>query len=118
MTEEMLPVLIMVIAAVGQALAVWLLATVLGPHQTSPAKEAPFECGNPSYGTQGKRFGIKYFLVALLFLLFDLEVVYIYPWAVLFRRLGMDGFIEMLLFLGVLVVGLAYVWKKGALEWD
>lgn len=118
MNEELLAVLLMVLAAVATGAGMWLMATVFGPHSRSAAKDAPFECGNPSYGTQGKRYSIKYFMVALLFLVFDLEVVFLYPWAVLFQKLGVEGFFEMLVFLGVLLVGLAYVWKKGALEWE
>ena len=116
--SDYFPVLILFLAALATGAGAWLAASLFGPKHHSPVKDAPFECGNPSFGTQGKRFSIKYFLVAILFLVFDLEVVFLYPWSVLFRRLGVFGMVEMLAFVLVLAVGLAYVWRKGALEWE
>lgn len=118
MSTEYLPVFVMIMAAMAVGGGAWLVASIFGPKHLSPEKEAPFECGNPSFGTQGKRFSIKYFIVAILFLVFDLEIVFLYPWAVLFRKLGLFGFLEMLVFVFVLVMGLVYVWRKGALEWE
>ncbi len=118
MSTEYMPVLIMLVVAFGVGGAAWLVATIFGPNHKSPVKDAPFECGNPSYGTQGKRFSIKFFIVAILFLVFDLEIVFIYPWSVLMRQLGLYGLLIMLPFITVLVVGLVYEWKKGALEWE
>jgi NADH-quinone oxidoreductase subunit A len=94
------------------------LNTLLGPRATSPAKRDPFECGNPPTGSAFGRFSVRFYLTAILFILFDVEVVFLYPWAVLFRDLGMFGFVEMLTFLLVLGLGLLYAWRKGALEWD
>jgi NADH-quinone oxidoreductase subunit A len=91
---------------------------LLGPRATAPSKSAPFECGNPPSGSAFGRFSIRFYLTAILFILFDVEVVFLYPWAVLFRDLGMFGFVEMLTFLLVLGIGLLYAWRKGALEWD
>jgi NADH-quinone oxidoreductase subunit A len=81
-------------------------------------KQEPFECGNVSSGPAWGRFSVKFYLAAILFIIFDVEVVFLYPWARLFRRLGMFGFVEMMIFISVLAFGLVYVWRKGALEWD
>lgn len=115
---EYFPILLLLFAATALGGTMWIVASIFGPNNPTPVKDAPFECGNPSFGTQGKRFSVKFYIVAILFLIFDLEVVFLYPWAVLFRELGWFGFIQMAVFLLILVVGLAYEWKKGALEWD
>lgn len=94
------------------------LNRLLGPRATNPAKEEAFECGNPPTGSAWGRFTVRFYMTALLFILFDVEVVFLYPWAVLFRELGPFGFFEMMTFLLVLGVGLLYAWRKGALEWD
>jgi NADH-quinone oxidoreductase subunit A len=93
-------------------------ATFLGPRRPSEIKSEAFECGNPATGPAWGRFSVKFYLTAILFIVFDVEVVFLYPWALLFRRLGMFGFIEMMLFVMILTLGLVYVWRKGALEWD
>ncbi len=94
------------------------LNRLVGPRRTSPVKSEAFECGNESSGNVwGARFAVKFYLVAILFIVFDVEVVFMYPWAVIFRELGVFGFVEMLVFISILVVGYAYAWKKGALEW-
>lgn len=101
------------------ALALTGLAAVLGPKRPSAVKGAPFECGSePSPGDPHQRFAVKFYVVALLFIVFDVETVFLYPWAVLFRDLGWFGFVEMAIFVAVLALGLLYVWKKGALEWE
>ncbi len=112
------PVLVILILAQVIALSIWALATFLGPKRHSEIKDAPFEFGNPSIGVGGKRFAVKYYMVTLFFLVFDLEAVFMYPWAVLFRDLGWFGAVEMFDFLMLLTAALAYVWKKGALEWE
>src|SRR6266542_1238192 len=94
------------------------LSSVLGPKGTNPVKHDPFECGNPATGPAFGRFSVRFYMTAILFILFDVEVVFLYPWAVLFRDLGLFGFVEMLTFLMVLGIGLLYAWRKGALEWD
>jgi len=95
------------------------LNRLLGPRVVSaPAvKSEAFECGGPSSGTAWARFPVKFYLVAILFIVFDVEVVFMYPWAVLFRELGLFGFVEMAVFMGILAVGFIYAWRKGALEW-
>jgi NADH-quinone oxidoreductase subunit A len=107
----------------------WLFAAIIvgvmvsasmlfGPRATNPVKHDPFECGNPPTGSAFGRFSVRFYMTAILFILFDVEVVFLYPWAVLFRELGIFGLVEMMTFLLVLGVGLAYAWRKGALEWD
>ena len=95
-----------------------LIATATSKLKPSPAKHIPFECGVDPVGGARQRFSVKFFLIALLFLIFDVETIFIFPWAVLFRKLGLFGFIEMTIFLFILILGLVYVWKKGALEWE
>jgi len=94
------------------------LNRLVGPRRVTAVKSEPFECGNEPRGRAwGARFGVKFYLVAILFIVFDVEVVFMYPWAVIFRELGVFGFVEMLVFMSILVVGFVYAWKKGALEW-
>jgi NADH-quinone oxidoreductase subunit A len=94
------------------------IAALACPRKVSPEKMVPFECGNDPIGDPRRRFSVKFFLIALLFIVFDVEVAFVFPWAVLFRKLGLFGFVEMAIFLGILILGLIYVWKKGALEWE
>ena len=94
------------------------IASMTGPKRPTTQKDLPFECGVDPTGDPRRRFSVKFFLVALLFLIFDVETVFIFPWAVVFRRLGLFGLIEMAIFLTILLLGLFYVWKKGALEWE
>jgi len=94
------------------------LSALLGPNRTRGAKGAAYECGLIPITDARSRFDVKFYLIAMLFILFDIEIVFMYPWAVLYRQLGWPGFVEMLVFVGILLVGLAYVWKKGALEWE
>ncbi len=91
---------------------------LIGPKRPNLIKSEPFECGNPSSGTAWGRFSVRFYLTAILFLLFDVEVIFLYPWAVELRMLGMFGFIEALIFISILVVGLVYAWGRGALDWD
>jgi len=95
-----------------------ILSHYIGPSRHSKNKDASFECGIPVHGNARIPFSVKYFLVAILFVLFDVEVIFLYPWAVNFRALGPDGLWKMLLFMGLLLVGFYYVIKKGALEWE
>jgi NADH-quinone oxidoreductase subunit A len=95
-----------------------LVARLLGPKQSSPVKDEPFESGNPPRGDARIRFPIQFYLVAMLFLIFDIEVVFLYPWAILLRELGMQGLAVMGVFLFLLTVGFVYEWKKGAMDWD
>lgn len=113
------PFLITLALALLIPFAMMGLSAILGPRKKSAVKMEPYECGViPAPGNKGGRLSIKFFVVALLFLVFDIEIVFLYPWAVVFRSLGIIGLIEMVLFIFVLVVGLVYAWKKGALEWE
>ncbi len=91
---------------------------ILGPKRPSKIKSEAFECGNPSSGSAWGRFSVRFYLTALLFLVFDVEIVFLYPWAVELRKLGMFGFVEALVFIAILAVGLIYAWQRGALDWD
>jgi NADH-quinone oxidoreductase subunit A len=91
---------------------------LLRPRRPSSVKEEAFECGNPASGPAWGRFSVKFYLTAILFIVFDVEVVFLYPWAVMFRPLGMFGFVEMAIFVLILTLGFVYVWRKGALQWD
>ncbi len=105
---------------VAGALAVILVgaATLLGPRHPSRVKSSVFECGSNPIGSARERFGVKFYLIALLFIVFDVEAVFVYPWAVLLKDLGWSGYVAMAFFAFTLVIGLAYVWKKGALEME
>ena len=94
------------------------LAAILGPKAPSPVKSEPFECGQPPLSIPTGRIAIKFYLVAILFILFDVELVFLYPWAVAYRDLGVLGLVEMGIFLGILMVGFFYAWDNGALEWQ
>jgi len=109
---------IAVLFAVAGALGVVLsfISAIVGPKKPNWEKEQNFECGSPVIGNARERFGVKFYVVALLFIVFDVEAVFLYPWAVQLRELGWPGFLAMALFALTLLVGLAYVWKKGALE--
>jgi NADH-quinone oxidoreductase subunit A len=116
--REYVAVLIMALVA-GLIPALFVaVSRFLGPRKPSAVKSEAFECGNPPTGPAWGRFSVKFYLTAILFIVFDIEVVFLYPWAILFRRLGMFGFVEMLIFVAILSLGLGYVWRKGALEWD
>lgn len=112
------PLLIILAMAFAIPALMMAIASRTGPRQPSERKMTPFECGIESVGNTRHRSSVKFFLVALLFIIFDIEAVFIYPWAVLFRDLGLFGFVEMAIFLFILLLGLFYVWKKGALEWE
>ena len=95
-----------------------LLASVLGPKKPSAVKSEPFECGKEPFSLPVGRLSIKFYLVAILFILFDVELVFLYPWAVVYRALGAPGLVQMTVFLGILMVGFFYAWDNGALEWN
>jgi NADH-quinone oxidoreductase subunit A len=118
MAHPYFPLLVLFVFAGIVVTSLLLIAQKLGPKSTSAVKQEPFESGNPPRGDARIQFPIKFYLVAMLFLIFDIEVVFLYPWAILFRRLGWFGLVEMGIFLSVLIIALIYVWKKGALEWE
>jgi NADH-quinone oxidoreductase subunit A len=112
------PIAVLTILALIVAGAIILLSWIAGRPRRSMTKMTPYECGVPSLGSARERFPVKFYLVAVLFILFDIEIVFLYPWAVAFDKLGALALVEMFLFLAILRVGYVYVWKKGALDWD
>ena len=112
------PILIFLILVTGFALVSVIGSFIVGMRKPTPEKSAPYECGMQPVGTARDRFSVKFYLVAMLFLLFDIEAVFLFPWAVVYRDLKLFGFFEMLLFIATVLAGYIYVWKKGALEWE
>ncbi|MDO8795910.1 MAG: NADH-quinone oxidoreductase subunit A [Vicinamibacterales bacterium] len=112
-----LGVLIMTGLGLGFAGVMILLSSVLGPKNPTPEKLAPYECGMPAVGDARERHSVKFYLVAMVFLLFDIEVAFLYPWAVALRDLGWTGFIQIITFFLILSVGYIYIWRKGVLDW-
>ncbi len=113
-----LPLAVTLLVSGLMAAALPVLAHFLGPRRASKVKSESFECGSVSEGSARQRFAVKFYVVALLFIVFDIETVFLYPWAVNFKALGWFGYAEVAAFAATLLVGLAYVWKKGALEWE
>jgi len=118
MLESYLPILVLIAIALMFALGSVTFSFLFGPKKPSAVKLAPYECGMPLIGTARERFSVKFYIVAMLFSLFVIETVFLYPWAVVVKKLGMFGFVEMGVFIVILLVGYVYVWKKGALEWE
>ena len=112
-----LSILIMLALGAAFALGSSLLSSLLGPRKPSAEKSAPYECGMPPVGDARERQSVKFYLVAMIFLLFDIEVAFLYPWAMALRELGWTGFVQVLLFMTLLLAGYVYVWRKGALDW-
>lgn len=116
--SDYLPIIVQLVLALGFIVTTMVVTHAIGPKRNSEAKDDPFECGIEAQGDARTPISIKYFLVAILFVLFDVEVIFMYPWAVNFIKLGMAGFIEMILFMGLLLAGFYYVIKKGVLKWE
>ena len=110
-------ILIMIALGAGFALVSVLLSSLVGPRKPTPEKLAPYECGMPAVGDARERQSVKFYLVAMIFLLFDIEVAFLYPWAVALRDLGWSGFVQIVTFFLILLVGFVYVWRKGVLDW-
>ena len=115
---DYLPILLMFIVAGGFAVGNVLLSQFVGQRKRTRTKLMPYECGKDPVGSARERFSVKFYLVAMLFLLFDIEAVFLFPWAIVYRDLKLFGFFEMLLFIAAVMAGYVYVWKKGALEWE
>ena len=113
-----LPVILFILVGLAVGVAPVVLGSVLGPHRPDVEKLSPYECGFEAFEDARMKFDVRYYLVAILFILFDLEIAFLFPWAVVINEIGMAGFLAMMLFLGILVVGFAYEWMKGALEWE
>ena len=115
--EIYFPVFLQALIAMTIAGALLLFSFLLGKKVRNRVKDMPYECGITPTGNARERFSVKFYLVGMIFILFDIEAVFLYPWAVVYRGLGMFGFFEMLIFVAVVLVGFFYVWKKGALDW-
>ncbi len=118
MLIDYLPILFYFAIAVLFACFAIIASYLLGQRKPSAMKEAPFECGMNTVGSSFRRIPIKYYIVAMLFLLIDIEIAFLYPWAVVFKELKVFGFISMAVFIGILIIAYIYIWKKGALEWE
>ena len=118
LTEQYLPVLFLILLGLGLGAMFTLISILLGPKVITPVKKMPFESGMITKGSEYRRYSVKFYMVALTFLVFDVEIIFFYPWAVKFRELGFYGFWVMSIFFIILLFGLVYDWKKGALEWE
>jgi NADH-quinone oxidoreductase subunit A len=118
MLIEYLAILIYIAIAIFFAIFAIAASYFLGQRKPTAVKQAPYECGMPTIGSSFRRIPIKYYIIAMLFLLFDIEVVFLYPWAVVFKELKIFAFISMAIFIGILIIAYIYIWKKGALEWE
>ena len=116
--REYLPILVFLGIAVGLSLVIVLASLVVARQRPNPEKVSAYECGFAPFDDARSKFDVRYYLVAILFIIFDLEVAFLFPWAVTLGSLGMFGFWSMMVFLGVLTIGFIYEWKKGALEWE
>ena len=118
MLESYLPVLIFITVGIAVGLVMTLLGYLLGPQKPDSEKRSPYECGFEAFEDARMKFDVRYYLVAILFIIFDLEIVFLFPWAIVLDQIGLFGYLAMMLFLGILVIGFIYEWKKGALEWE
>lgn len=112
------PLLLMFILAAGLAGALITASTVIGRHKRTPEKDQPYECGIRPTGDARQPFSVHFYMVGLIFILFDIEAIFLYPWALVYRQLSVFGFVEMVLYIMILLVGYIFLWKKGALNWD
>lgn len=118
MLSNYLPVLIFVVISLAMAAVVIGLGFFLGTRRPDSEKLSPYECGFEAFEDARMKFDVRYYLVAILFIIFDLEIAFLFPWAIVLDRIGLFGFVAMAVFLGILVIGFIYEWKKGALEWE
>jgi NADH-quinone oxidoreductase subunit A len=118
MLQEYLPIFLFIIVGLAVGIGPVVIGFLLGAHRPNAEKNAPYECGFEAFEDARMKFDVRYYLVAILFILFDLEIAFLFPWAVVFNELGWYGFSVMTIFLAILVVGFMYEWRKGALEWE
>jgi len=118
MLEQYFPILLFIVVGLAVGVVPVILGSVLGPNRPDSEKLSPYECGFEAFEDARMRFDVRYYLVAILFILFDLEIAFLFPWAVVLNEIGVFGLVSMLIFLALLVVGFIYEWKKGALEWE
>lgn len=118
MLSSYLPIFVVLTIATFLALLILILSTIVGNRKPTKVKLMPYECGVDPIGSARSRFSIRFFIIAMLFIIFDIEVVFLYPWAIIFKDLKLFGLVEMGVFILILAFGLIYVWRKGALEWE
>ena len=118
MLGEYLPVFIFLMVGLGLAITLLLLGLIMAPRHPDSEKDSPFECGFEAFEDARMKFDVRYYLVAILFIIFDLEIAFLFPWAVVLDKIGIFGLVAMGVFLLVLIVGFIYEWRKGALEWE
>lgn len=118
MLENYLPVLMFILVGLGVGVGPIVIGFLLGTRKPDAEKNSPYECGFEAFEDARMKFDVRYYLVAILFIIFDLEIAFLFPWAVVFRGLGLFGFAVMGIFLGILIIGFLYEWRKGALEWE
>src|SRR5436309_9767086 len=118
MLAEYFPILLFILVGVGVGVAPVVLGKLLAPNRPDPEKLSPYECGFEAFEDARMKFDVRYYLIAILFILFDLEIAFLFPWAVVLPDIGFFGFASMMVFLLILVIGFIYEWKKGALEWE
>ncbi|MDQ3855372.1 MAG: NADH-quinone oxidoreductase subunit A [Chloroflexota bacterium] len=117
MVSNYWPIAIFFVIVIGFALASLAMSRLIAPHKPSPIKAETYESGIEAIGTAQQRFDVRFYTIAMLFVLFDIEAVFLYPWAVVYDRIGLYGLVEMVLFIALLLVAYAYAWRKGALDW-
>ncbi|MBC7786860.1 MAG: NADH-quinone oxidoreductase subunit A [Methylophilaceae bacterium] len=118
MLTNYFPILLFIIVGLAIGVVPLVLGKLVSPHKPDAEKNSPYECGFEAFEDARMKFDVRYYLVAILFILFDLEIAFFFPWAVVLREIGLFGYVAMMIFLGILVVGFIYEWKKGALEWE
>ncbi len=118
MLENYLPILIFIAVGIAVGVLPMAMGWLLAPNRPDSEKLSPYECGFEAFEDSRTKFDVRYYLVAILFIIFDLEIAFLFPWAVVLHQIGMFGFLAMMLFLGILVIGFIYEWRKGALEWE
>jgi NADH-quinone oxidoreductase subunit A len=118
MLENYFPVLLFILVGIAFGLLPIVFGWLIAPNRPDSEKLSPYECGFEAFEDARMKFDVRYYLIAILFILFDLEIAFLFPWAIVLNEIGMFGFVAMLLFLGILVVGFVYEWMKGALEWE
>lgn len=118
MLENYFPILLFILVGLLVGLGPIILCKVVAPHRPDEQKNSPYECGFEAFEDARMKFDVRYYLVAILFILFDLEIAFLFPWAVVLQKIGLFGFLAMMVFLAILVVGFIYEWMKGALEWE
>ena len=116
--EPYLPVLLFILVGIAVGVGPMLLGALIGPHRPDAQKLSPYECGFDAFEDARMQFDVRYYLVAILFILFDLEIAFLFPWAVSLKEIGFFGFMAMMIFLAILVLGFIYEWMKGALDWE